>query len=1048
MQKQTRFYWKTSFDDCIPQSLISLKSWFIMLSLIFVASLGYSQFKVSGVVTGAGDNQPIPGVSIAVKGTNVGNVTDVDGKYALDAPDPNVTLVFSFIGFTTQEVALAGQKNLDVVLQLSDVVIGDVVIIGYGSVKKDDLTGSVSVVGSEELTKSSAATLDRALQGRTSGVTIMQTSGKPGSGNTVKIRGVGSINMESEPLYVIDGVVTGGMNAVNPSDIESIQILKDASATAIYGARGANGVVLITTKRGKADKLEVSFSSYWSRTSTPKLIEVMNADQYASVMRESYDNYYTQEKTKRDTTVVKIYQDYYRDSVAGVLNGGELINTDWQKLITRPGFGQNYNLSLSGGTQKASFSVSGNWYSESGVLKSTGFNRTTFRANSDFTPVKWLKIGETFIYSRTNEDNQQGYNGNPWQIATVASPLMMPYDPDNLGGYGSMEVWKTGKNERTNPLAELELNDPSARGTRFLANLFTEIEFIKGLRYKLNFGTDFSMGHNRTWRPQYELAGIRDNFSPSLYESHSEFRMFLVENLLSYTNSFAGHSFTALVGHTTQQELATGFSATGEGFDDPNLNVMSQAQRRTNVSGYDTRHNIESFLGRVLYDYKGRYLVTASVRQDGSSRFSPGQKTGLFPSFSLGWKMNEDLFKSVKQINMMKLRFGWGKTGNENIGNYLYEDLLDAPNRQHYIFGTPQTLYYGASVCNSAAATSIKWEASSMTNAGLDLNLFDNRIQFIAEYFVKKQDSMLVRQPVSFVLGRNADGGQPWVNAGQVKNSGVEFNLIYKNKLGDFEYAVNTNFSYIKNKVVYLPNGIPITKGMTKTEEGGTIGAFYGFVAEGVFQNQEEIDKHADQTGNTQPGDLKFKDIDGDNVITDGDRTIIGSPIPKYIYGFNVDLNYKNFDFTIFLQGMAGFQLYNQQRGGIELGTDQNGKDENKTLALYENYWKPDRPSSEYTRLYPTDPNLNARTSSWWCENGSFLRIKAIQLGYSLPEKVTKILSVNRARFYGSASNVFTFTKYKGYDPEVSSSDVLASGIDGGSYPSPRVIMFGVQIDF
>ncbi len=1016
------------FGNIIRQSAV------ILLLLSGVTAVARAQGRIiTGKVTDGTNGQPLAGGTVFIKGTTIGTATAPDGSYQVTIRSNNDTLVFSFVGLMTREVPVGDKTVINITLNPKNTELNDVVVIGYGTQKKSDLTGSVAVVSSREISKTNAPTLDRALQGKAAGVVVTNTSGMPGSGVSIKIRGIGSINKSSEPLYVVDGIPVANLNSLDPSTIQSIQVLKDASGSAIYGSRAANGVILIETKRGEKGKTKVHFSTREGVSQIPRRLDVMNADEYAGLMKKAYALFPGKELPAP-----------YTDSVRAK-NGN--VNTDWQKEITQAAWNQNYDLAVYGGGDYSKFAVSGNYYSEKGILVNTGFQRFNIMANSDFTIRKIIKIGETLTISR-NHSNYPSHktNGNPWVIATVASPLMPVYAPSDLGGYAGPTDTTTAVNERTNPLAEQMLNENKGTITRILSRIYAEVEVIKGLKYKIKFGFNYNNNQGFLWSPKYELGnlGLRSNPVSTLTQSSSQNKYFLLDNLLTYTHSFRNHNLTLLAGYSTEQTYYESFSATGVGFNYPELNVLSQALAPNQVSGFRGEHKLESFLGRVIYNYNEKYLLTASIRRDGSSNFGPNNRYGYFPSFSLGWRIDKDFLQNVDQIQMLKLRLGWGATGNQNIGSFQYVELMDPPKNSWYAFGKDQQTYYGGMVLASQGNPDIKWESAKMTNIGIDLYAFNNRLQFTAEYYIKNQDNMLVRIPLSDVFGKLPGVADPFVNLGKIQNRGLELNAIYKNEKGKFQYNVSANFSTLKNTVKYLP-GDDIYTPYTVTAVGHAIGSFYGYVAEGIFQSQEEVDNHAVQETGTAPGDIKFKDLNHDGVINSLDRTIIGKPFPDFDYGLGFNCSYLGFDFSIFFHGMQNLDVYNAHRATIGIATDAHAKDENK-LRETMNYWSEEHPTNSMTRLSIVDENANSRISSWFLEDASFLRIQNIQLGYTLTDKTIKF--IDRIRFYISSNNLYTFTKYSGYDPEVGNTNVLYMGIDEGYYPAPRMYQFGIQADF
>jgi len=1020
-----------------------------------------AQITVSGTVLDE-NKEPLVGATVILKGSNplVGTVTDIDGKFTLKVNGPDDVLEIKMLSYLTQQIKVGNKTSFSVTLRPQAQELETVVKIGYGEIKKKDATGSVAIVDKEELTKIPAASFDKALQGRAPGVMVTATSGAPGSGPSVKIRGVGSINSSSEPLYVIDGVPVnmgvdaGGVNpltSISPEDIESISILKDASATAIYGSRGANGVVIITTKRGAsgAKKNVVSVSAFTGFSRFPKYLDVMNADQYSKYIAamwqaagENFAKYsYTTDSARR----------------ANAYSWGDLVNTDWQRAITRVHAPlKSYNMSVSGGGANSNFSIGGNYYKEDGVMINEWAQRYGLRANSDFKVSDWIKVGESMNVSRNDQQSVPNMLGT----ALIASPLMPIYNSNNAGGFMGPEPRYVGTHDVTNPIAEMTYNKTLGTNTRLLSNIYTEITptFLKGLKYRFDYGYDYILANASTWIPIYELPinGNRGHNYNELTESSSRNRRWNITNTLTYNTSFGTaeegaskpHNLLVMVGQEAMADDGKTFSATGLKFSDENYNVLDMADSGRYPKGSVSSYRLYSYLFRGMYDYKGKYLLTINVRNDVSSKFGPKNRSGWFPSFSLGWKFNEDFLQDYKdKITMAKVRVGWGQTGNDNIRNYAYAAFFDPPDHARYPLGIGQVNNYGMQLYSSFENPYVKWEATTMTNFGLDVSLFENKIQFTGEYYIKTQDGMLVQNPMPIAAGR-LPVANPWVNLGKIQNKGFEFNVLYRKQEGDFNYSVNLNLTTIRNKVLDLPAGSLLnTIGSdlaTYTAVGFPVGAYYGYICEGIFKSQEEVNKWAKQD-NAAPGDLKFKDLNGDRKIDQNDRTIIGKSIPDLLYGINFDCSYKGFDFTVFFQGVQGVDIYNQTR--VELLGPKNYQDQNK-LAEILNYWSPTNPNSNIPRLDKEDKNNNRRMSTYFLENGSFLRVKNIQLGYTLPKSILEKVNITRTRVYVSASNLYTITKYKGYDPEVGSKDPLSAGIDNGFYPIPKVFTAGVQLDF
>jgi TonB-dependent starch-binding outer membrane protein SusC len=997
--------------------------------------------------------KPLPGVTVIAEGFNAGTVTDSKGIFTLSVPIGTQNLIFSFLGMRTQHIEINNNTWFTITLTEEAIGIEEIVVIGYGSVKKSDLTGSVSIVTSNQLIKTPSGSFTRAMQGKASGVLITQP-GAPGAEAQIRVRGIGSINQNSSPIYVIDGVITSGISNINPNDIETIQVLKDASATAIYGADGANGVIIITTRRGEKGRPKFNYSSYLSFNRVPSQFQLMNASEYSS--------FYSRLLTEYNVVVPVAYEDHFREWYYGE---GWQEGTHWQQEITRPALGQNHNVMVSGGGDNSNYSISAGYFQEDGTLIASSATRFSLRANSDFSIGKHIKIGESLNLARLITQNPSQWNGNPWQISLVSSPLMRIYNPHNKGGFegpqipyeyqmpdGSNEIIvNTGLNDKVNPRGPLEMGDHMNYSNNLLASIFLEIKPFKWLMFRTMPSADIVFRRTKNWFPAFDL-GVRSKNQAELFERFSELVSVSFENQLTYNNTWKGHNFTATAVHHTRISNENLVEATAHGFPYEQLRVISQSyEDGRQVQGAYNPFTSESYLGRILYDYQGKYLLTASLRRDGNSRFGPENRWGTFPSLSAGWKINEDLFSRVKQITLLKLRFGWGKTGNSSIGNFQYMSLIDVFSNFSPVFGIEQHMVPALNVIHSLGNPFIKWEAASMSNFGLDLNLFENKFQLSAEYYIKNQNDLLVRIPMSAAYGRVSGGGDPWVNLGELQNSGFEISGLYKKMEGNFNYNVSANFTTLKNRVKYIPG--EIISGNNLTKNGHTTGSFYGYVAQRIL-TPNDFDSaggylHAmPATGVPSPGDLKFKDLNNDGIINDLDRTIIGKAIPDFTYSLNLEAIYKNIDLSVFLYGMQNLEIYNHLRTSIEGFSSQDlGHNKLKDYAL--NYYKPETPSDHYVRADINNTNQNDRPSTWYIEDGSFLRVKDIQLGYSFTGQFFRKQAFSHARIYLSATNALTFTSYKGRDPEAATiGDPINPGNDNGTYPVPRAFTAGIQIGF
>ncbi|MEN8202755.1 MAG: TonB-dependent receptor [Bacteroidota bacterium] len=1017
----------------------------------------YSQDRsVTGNVSDAGNNTPLIGATIQVKGAAVGTVTDLNGHFSLEVPPGAETIVFSYIGYLSQEVEIADRTLFNVQLVENVQELDEVVVIGYGTQKKSDLTGSVATVSGEELTRVTVAGIDQALQGKAAGVQVTQSSGRPGAPVNVRIRGVGTVN-NTEPLYVVDGIPISNTDvlSISPNDIESMTVLKDASATAIYGSRAANGVVMITTKRGQSGKIKVNFSSYAGVSNMYKVPEMLNNEQYIALADSMY------------TAAGLVPEAIYRDSSV-IIN-----NTDWIDLITRQGSIQNYYLSISGGSENSNYSVSAGYFDQKGIVIKSQLKRYTLRANSDFIIGKRIKAGSSISVSRLYQDPSGGYS---FRSAYRTSPLLPVYDSTNLGGYAQPSATTTGVSDYSNEYANLMMRDNWNTSTRLVLSGYASIEIFKGLSYKVNVGGIQGSGRAYSYTRAYNNGNASVKY-PTISDNYSNNYKLMIDNLLTYQNSFDKHKLSVLIGHNAETNFYEYMSVTVEDVPDLFSNVGNWAyveredgtNNLPNISGGDgVSYRLISYFGRLIYNFDSRYYFTGSVRQDGSSRFGPENKWGIFPSFAGSWRVsNEGFFESVPVLNDLKIRAGWGQTGNQDISNFAYLAFLETGDHSPAVFGKDQILHYGAAPINVYPNSAIRWETSIQTNVGVDLALFENRILATIDYFIKDTEEMLVKIPIPATSGyhNNAD---PYLNIGKVQNKGFEFFISYRKKEGDFNYEISANAATLTNKVISLGDGEALWNAglRTKTEEGYPIGSFFGYVADGIFQNEEEVAAHAiqspgdDPTASTSPGDIRFKDLNGNGIIDNGDqdKTHLGKSIPSMIYGMNFNLNYKSIDFSLFLQGVQGVSVYNNAAREVNLPSNiasEYVKDPNKWVSVL-NYWSPENTGATTPRAIVTDPNNNSRISSFWLEDGSYLRLKNVQLGYTLPAPLISRVNITNMRIYVSAQNLLTFTKYSGLDPEVGTTDhttnvgapTLNVGVDDGIYPQARTVSLGVQVDF
>jgi len=1031
---------------------------FFWLALIFLFAIQVVGAQtITGVVTDEMD-LPLPGVNVTIVGTAMGTITDIDGNYSIAVPNLNSEISFSYIGYKNVTVSLRGSTILDVKLILDSELLEDVVVIGYGSIKKENLSGSVAVVTDKDLTRTPIPTFGKALQGKASGVVVMQ-DGSPGGSVNIRVRGIGSITQDPDPLIVIDGIIGGDLNSLSPQDIGSISVLKDASATAIYGANGANGVVLVTTKRGVSDKLSISISAYTGINTNPKKYNLMDADEYVNFYSGLYE-----------ADGVDVPLGYTEDFRQWYYGDGWNQGTDWQDEILQKSMMENYHLRISGGSKTARHSLSAGYYKESGILINTGSKRINLRTNSDYKIGKYIEVGESLTISRRENQNASGRSA--WGMSVQSSPLMRVYNDDNKEGFegsqisfdyvnpdgDSLLVLNTGGNDKFNPKGILTIPESLTSSDIATANVYVTIKPVEWLTFTSTPSINSYINEVNSWTPAYDM-GVRSINNASLYHEFSKGNTYSLENKLDFNKSIGKHFISAVAVHHVRTGDYSNSVASAVGFPYEQLNIISQSDpdgRSVSGSSSDLGWAELSYLGRFIYEYDSKYLFTTSLRRDGSSNFGETYKWGNFPSFSAAWKIDRDFLQQIEQIDMLKLRVGWGMTGNSNVGRFGYQTSLASPNYFSPVFGLDQHKVLALNEYFSIGNPLIKWEAASMTNIGLDINAFNKRVQFSAEYYIKKQSDLLMTVPVSAIQGKFDDiydtGVGAIYNIAEIDNRGFEFDIHYSKMEGEFNYRVFANLSTVKNSVEYLPSAIQSNDNITTI--GHAIGSIYGYVAEGIIQ-ESDYDEEGNYLyakpaeGLPSPGDLRFSDLNNDGKITILDRTIIGKGIPDFTYSFGAEFYYRDFDCSIFLYGIQNAQIYNTHRRDMESFSSQD-LDHNKSADWALNYYSDETPSTEYLRLDQENSNLNNRISTWWVEDASFLRIKDIQIGYAFPQSLMSKMNIASVRIYISGANLYSFTKYTGYDPEspLNSDAPTTPGVDANNYPMPRTVSAGVQIDF
>jgi len=986
-----------------------------------IANVGQQQDgrAISGVVTDL-TGEPVLGATILVKGTSSGTTTDVEGRYQLkDVPDDAV-LVFSFIGMTTVEEDVSGKTVINVVLEEDAIGLEEVIAIGYGSLKKKDLTGSVASIGTDDVASLPLASIGDVMQGKAAGVQVI-TSGTPGTDPTFRIRGTGTIN-DNDPLFVIDGVpISSGLNQLNMDDVESMQILKDASATAIYGARGANGVIIITTKTGSSGKGQINFNAYYGVQQATGMVDVLNAGEFAALHNDMMSNG-GMELNPANSNPESL---------------GE--GTDWLGALFRHAPMQNYSLSYSGGSDKSSYYVSGNYFDQKGVVDNTGFKRISFKFNSKAQVTDRLKVGNTLSL---NHDNK--YSGSYNVLNTLrALPTQAIYNPD--GSYSGPEERPAWDGDITNPIGQADIIENTTLGYNLLGSIYAEIEIIEGLVFRTTGGLKANFWENRTWSPKYDWKPTPQENSYLGQSSNKSFT-WNWDNTLTYKTSFNDiHRLTVLAGTSAQENKFSYINGSIQEFASDRTQQLDNGLSQKEIGGNGSEWSLMSYMGRANYSYKDKYLATATVRRDGSSRFGTNNKWGIFPSGSLAWRISEEgFFQGVDFVDYLKVRAGYGVTGNQEIGNYSFASALTTIK---YNFNNNPV---NAVVPYVMPNPNVQWESQKQINLGFDATIFDQMISLTFDLYHKKTEDMLVPMAVPILTGYS-DIYVPFINAGEIDNKGIELTVTSHNFKGRFNWDTDFNISINRNEVSSLNDTIPLPRGsvgfnqnLARIEPGYPVDVFYGFVSDGVFQSQEEVEAHAlqvpgeDPYNRTSAGDIRFADLNSDGIIDDEDRTYIGNPNPDFIFSLNNRFEYRGFDLNIFLQGVVGNNIYNANRiwnEGMAVAYNQT----KETL----NRWTYAGSETSVPRAVFNDPNKNTRPSNRFIEDGSYLRIKNIILGYTFPKSILGKIGISSTRIYISGTNLWTFTNYKGFDPEVG-----VNGIDLSTYPVTRTFSIGVNIGF
>ncbi len=1036
----------------------------LLVSILFFVQSAFAQsgLSITGQVSDS-NGYPMPGVSIIIKGTSNGVVTDFDGNYVLEGANKGDILVYSYLGMETQEMLVDTALVINVVMKDLTTDLEQVVVVGYGTSRKKDLTGSVVSISAESIEEQPLANVDQAIQGQISGVSVTRSSGQPGGAVSVRVRGITSATGSNEPLYIIDGVnVTsagsdsfdfsqfgggGGqtqvspLSTLNPSDIESIQVLKDASAAAIYGSQASNGVVIITTKRGKSGKAKFTYEAYGGLQTAPRFYDMMNLREFAQFSNEVREEALGQEP-------------FAQFANPALLGSG----TDWQREIFRGASITNHQLSISGGKDNTKFYTSLSYFDQEGIVINSDFRRYGIRLNLDHKYNEWIKFGNNINFSNTLEN----VGLNDVDNGIIASALRQSPDipvrlsdgtfgsPNPEEGFGSFQV--------LNPVAWSEIRNALLERYKINGNFFAEVKLFKGLTFKSDIGYDYNTTKSEAFNPTYEFGSNINSIATSV-KSFGQSFFWLFKNYFTYNTTFGNNSLNVLAGTEAQKATFEGVIGQRSNFPSNDVTGLDTGDADTSVaSSYKGENSLLSFFGRINYNYDSRYFLSGSLRYDGSSRFGPGRRWGVFPSVSAAWVISEEAFLQDNEVlSWLKLRAGIGSSGNQNVGNNLFRPLL---RNDPTPFGPGFTL-------QGFANPDITWESLVSPNVGLELGFLGDKIRLDVDLYEKVSSDFLALRPLPSVFGtHNSENflgiNPPTVNFGEMRNTGIDVTLKTQNFSKDkFKWTTNIVVSAYRNEVTELVNEGDIIQGtfgfgqeLTRTIAGEPIGQFYGFVTDGIIRTQDELNNaplpeggQIDETSGTWLGDLRFVDTNEDGVINDDDKQFIGSPHPDFTYSITNEFTIGNFDLSIFLQGSQGNDVFNWTRilteGMRELSSNQ--------AAVVADRYRPSNPNGSLPRFSNGNPNGNDRISDRFVEDASYLRIQSVTLGWNLPRDMFgENAFFNKLRVYGTLQNLYTFTGYSGYDPEVGAfnQSAILSGVDNGRYPVPRTVTVGLNVQF
>ncbi|MFA5640387.1 MAG: SusC/RagA family TonB-linked outer membrane protein [Bacteroidales bacterium] len=1013
---------------------------------------------ITGKVTDT-SGEPLPGATVMVKSTTIGTVTDADGNYLLSNVPDDAILVFSFVGMQTQEIEVGNRTRIDVTLQEETIALQEVVAVGYGTMRKSDVTGSVVSVSSEEMLKRNPINLGQGLQGVAPGVMVLRNSGDPAGDVTIRIRGVATINNSADPLFVVDGIPMGtSIDFLNPNDIESIEILKDASATAIYGSQGANGVILVSTKKGMKGATKMNFSANLGVQNLAYKFDMLDAEHFVLAARRAAEN---------DGNVLT--------NEAWIMYDKELNNIDWQDEMTHSAFQQNYNLNILGGSETTQAAMSLGYLNNDGIIINSNFQRFTTHASIDHKIKEFFRTGINLSYMHSER-----YGGG--NLVTYASviPTMDVIDekgnlinvpiryPDGTWGHFKREGNGDVNKGQDNPVAEARTRDEKNYSNRLIANGYLDLDIVEGLVFRAIAGLNYRADSYRRYNMRHERTFLAIGRPDEFYISQAQDYNLSLESYLTYDlNINDVHRVNLMAGYSASSYKPQNVNASASDFPAENIRRIELTGNKGTINaggGLGRESRSQSFFGRINYSLLDRYLLTTTLRRDGSSNFGSGNRYGNFPSFALGWRVSEEEFmKNLDLFSNMKLRFGWGQTGNAGYSTNLSVNQLSSDRIAYYFFVNGSHEIAPGVAQLREIDTNLKWETNEQTNIGLDLGFLNNSLNFSFDYFIRDTKDLLLYRPVRPSTGYV----DIYTNAGHIRNSGVEFSVSYQQKINNWSLDIRFNGATLKNKAIDVGNDIYFDEDVATgdywdnyslTRNGYPVGSFYGWRVESIFQSQKEIDDlnakvapedHGGyyQSASTQPGDFKYKDLNRDGWIDDKDREILGDGYPKLNFGLNVNLGYKNWDFSLFSYGVLGQEILSYAYKNLTSMYVADGGYRNVLKKYGENAWTPENKSNKYPRLTKQDANHNGQVSDAFLKNGDFLKIQNVQIGYTIPKKMIENIKLENLRLFMSVDNLFTLTGYEAGEPEVGTNKVLQTGFDGGRYPFPRTISFGLSLD-